>query len=181
MADTTDHAVVFYQGSELAELAGGHLLSAIRHGGVAVLVARPAHRTWVNAWLTRAGVDLPAAQANGSYVVLDAEATIRRYLVNGWPDPAAFWQALSPLLASSTGRRGPVRVFGEMVALLWEAGLANAAIDVEALWNELGKQYPFSLLCGYPAAAVEEASQADALAQVCSAHSAVHPASHLSG
>jgi hypothetical protein len=43
-----------------------------------------------------------------------------------------------------------VRVFGEMVSLLWDAGLIDAAVELEVLWNELGVQYPFSLLCAYP-------------------------------
>jgi hypothetical protein len=46
--------------------------------------------------------------------------------------------------AAEAGR--PVRVFGEMVSLLWDAGLIDAAIEVEAMWNELGARYPFSLL-----------------------------------
>jgi hypothetical protein len=36
-----------------------------------------------------------------------------------------------------------------MVSLLWDASLTDAAIEVEAMWNELGAQYPFSLLCAY--------------------------------
>ena len=35
--------------------------------------------------------------------------------------------------AAKAGR--PVRVFGEMVALLWDPGLTDAAIEVEAMWN----------------------------------------------
>ena len=53
-------------------------------------------------------------------------------------------------LASAKAEQ-PVCVFGEMVWLLWDAGQVNAAIEVETLWNELGHQYPFSLLCAYPA------------------------------
>jgi hypothetical protein len=34
-----------------------------------------------------------------------------------------------------------VHVFGEMVALLWRLGQINAAIEVEAMWNELAAQY----------------------------------------
>jgi MEDS: MEthanogen/methylotroph, DcmR Sensory domain len=170
-AGRTDHVVAFYKDNELAELAGEFLLSAVRNGGVAVVVATPDHRLWLNSWLSRAGVDLAAAQANGSYVVFDARETISRYLINGQPDPAAFWQAISPVLASATRRRAPVRVFGEMVALLWDDGLLNAAIEVEALWNEMAAHFPFELLCAYPAASVSGPEHSDALAQVCGAHS----------
>ena len=94
-------------------------------------------------------------------------------MANGYPDPAAFWQAISPVRTSSTGRRGPVRVFGEMVSLLWDAGLVSAAIEVEALWNEMGRQYPFALLCAYRAGSVTGEEYSDGLAQVCAAHTSV--------
>ena len=85
------------------------------------------------------------------------------------------------MLIGAGGRKGPVRVYGEMVALLWEAGLVTAAIDVEALWNEIAARYSFSLLCGYPAASVAGPEHADALALVCGAHSDVFPSELLSG
>ena len=66
-------------------------------------------------------------------------------------DPAGFWQAISPMLRQAARPGGRFRVFGEMVSLLWDASLTDAAIEVEAMWNELGAQYPFSLLCAYPA------------------------------
>ena len=58
-------------------------------------------------------------------------------------------------------------------ALLWDAGLTDAAIEVEAMWNELGAQYPFSLLCAYPAQPAACAGQLDALTEVCHAHTQV--------
>jgi hypothetical protein len=64
-------------------------------------------------------------------------------------------------------------VFGEMVALLWDFGQVNAAIEVEAMWNELAAQYPFSLLCAYPADAVGDDQHQDALTEVCRVHAAV--------
>ena len=73
--------------------------------------------------------------------------------------------------AARAGR--PVRVFGEMVSLLWDASLSDAAIEVEAMWNELGAQYPFSLLCAYPADSVRGDQHLDALAEVCRVHASV--------
>jgi MEDS: MEthanogen/methylotroph, DcmR Sensory domain len=168
-----DHAVVFYQENELAGLGGAYLESALSDGGSAVLLATPEHRSLVNAWLTRTGIDLAGAWADGSYVLLDARQIVSRFMINGRPDAAAFWETMSPVLAAASRKQGPVRVFGEMVAVLWEAGSADATIELEALWNEISKQYPFALLCAYPAAAVSDEADSDVLAQVCCAHSAV--------
>lgn len=60
-----------------------------------------------------------------------------------------------------------------MATLLWDAGLIDAAVELEALWNELGVQYPFWLLCAYPAQPAACASQLDALTEVCHAHTQV--------
>jgi hypothetical protein len=167
-----DHAVVFYHDNELTGVVGSYLLGAIADGGVAVIVATPVHRLWVNAWLIQRGVDLAAVTSNGSYIVLDARQTINGFVHGDWPDAAAFWNALSPVLAAASGRKGPVRVFGEMVALLWDAGLVQSAIEVEALWNEMAKRFSFSLLCAYPTASVMAPEFSDALAQICGAHTA---------
>jgi hypothetical protein len=56
---------------------------------------------------------------------------------------------------------------------LMEDWLVSAAIELEAMWNELGSQYPMSLFCAYPAQAVRGEQHEDALAEVCRAHTAV--------
>ena len=68
--------------------------------------------------------------------------------------------------AGAGGR--PVRAFGEMVALLWDDGLVNAAVQLEAMWDELGRRHPFSLFCGYRADSVTR--DIDAFAEVCRLH-----------
>ena len=41
------------------------------------------------------------------------------------------------------------------------------------MWNELGGQYPFSLLCAYPARPVTCSHYLDALTEVCRTHTEV--------
>ena len=60
-----------------------------------------------------------------------------------------------------------------LVCEVWDAGLVHAAIEVEEMWNELGGQYPFSLLCAYPARPVTCSHYLDALTEVCRAHTEV--------
>jgi hypothetical protein len=168
-----DHAVFFYASDQqLADEACEHLYGSAERG-TAIVIAAPEHRRLIAERLTQAGVDVPAESARGSFVALDAGAVITEFVVGGWPDAAAFWGTVSPLLKRALDRPGPVRVFGEMVALLWADGQTGAAVDLEALWNEVARQYPFSLLCAYPAEAVSSDDLADELAQVLAAHSAV--------
>jgi hypothetical protein len=168
-----DHIVLFYRDDdELVERVSEYLLQAVRAGGAAIVIATPAHRLRFEGRLAQAGVDIAAARPRGAYLDLDASETMRGFIVADWPDPARFWQVISPLVrqAASTGQ--PVHVFGEMVSLLWDAGLVSAAIDVEAMWNEVGAQYPFTLLCAYPAQSVSGHQHHDALAEVCHLHAA---------
>ena len=169
-----DHAVVFYRDEqELVGQVSDYLLPAAREGGVAIVVATPGHHRAFEERLASTGADVAAARRRGSYLTLDAGETMRGFMVADWPDPAGFWQAISPQLRQAAAAGKPVRVFGEMVSLLWDAGLVSAAIEVEAMWNELGAQYPFSLLCGYPAQPAACAHQLDALTEVCRAHTQV--------
>ena len=172
-AGRREHVVLFFRDErELAGRVRDYLLPALRNGGLAIVVATPDHRRSFEARLADAGIDVAAA-APGSYVALDANETIRAFMVGDYPDPAAFWRVMSPLFRQAAEAGQPVRVFGEMVSLLWETGLANAAIEVEAMWNEMGGQYPFSLLCAYPEQPVSCCHHLDALTEVRRVHTDV--------
>jgi len=169
------HVVLFYgDEQELADRVSEYLLPAVTDGGGAAIVfATSDHRRSFGERLAEAGVDVAAARARGSYLEFDANETIRGFMVGDRPDPAGFWQLISPLLRQAAKAGPPVLVFGEMVSLLWDAGLVSAAIEVEVMWNELGRQEPFSLLCAYPVRPVACSHYLDALTEVCRAHTEV--------
>jgi anti-sigma regulatory factor (Ser/Thr protein kinase) len=139
---------------------------------VAIVVATEAHRRSFARRLAAAGTSVGGAQRSGSLVLLDAQATLDQFFDGSRSDPEDYDAVIGGLVRTATSAGRPVRIYGEMVALLWEAGLVNAALELEDLWNELGRRLPFTLLCGYPSAAAD--AGADAVAQVCAAHSAVH-------
>ena len=66
-----------------------------------------------------------------------------------------------------------MRVYGEMVALLWEDGNVTGAIELERMWNGLGAEVPFSLFCAYPTHLMSGPDDADDFAEVCHLHSGV--------
>ena len=137
------------------------------------MIATPAHRAAFEAELAAGGLDTQAARGAGRYLELDAAETLALFSGGGSVDREAYFAVVGALVrqAVATGRR--VRAYGEMVALLWDAGDVLAAIELEALWNELGRQVAFSLYCAYPKASVSEAGQAQALENVCHLHSSV--------
>lgn len=168
-----DHVAAFHESDkDLADQVYGHLFGSAQKG-TAILIASAEHRRLITDRMARAGIDVSAARAQGSFVALDENGVLAAFMVAGWPDPAAFWQLMSPVLKRAEARPGGVRVFCEMVKQLWDAGQTGAAVDVEALWNELARQYSFSLLCVYPTDSVAAAEDADDLSQLLAAHSAV--------
>jgi MEDS: MEthanogen/methylotroph, DcmR Sensory domain len=168
------HVVQFYgHEEELADQVAGYLLEALRGDGVAVVIATAAHRRAFEGQLARAGVDLAAAVRNGTYLTLDASDTVRALMPGGQLDRDAFDRVVGGLIQRAGQPGRPVRAYGEMVAVLWDAGLVNAAVRLEEMWGSLGRRQSFSLFCSYPASSVSGDSHVEAFAEVCRLHRSV--------
>ena len=173
------HVVQFYgRDEELAERVAAYLLGALTEGGAAVVIATAAHRQEFEARLRRAGVDLDAAADRDAYLVLDAAELAREFMAGDQLDGAGFRREIGGLIQDAGAGGRPVRAYAEMVAMLWDAGLVNAAVQLETRWNELGREHAFSLFCGYPARALPQ-DEPDAFAEVCRLHGEF--AGHLDG
>ena len=85
-----------------------------------------------------------------SYRALDADEVLATFLVDTRPERSRFFATMDQLFSKPARDGRPIRVFGEMVTRLWQAGYPDAAIELEMLWNELVHRYAFSLLCAYP-------------------------------
>lgn len=169
-----DHVVQFYQhDDELVATVANFVLDALTADGAAIVVATSTHVFDIEAALIRHGIDLVAARRDGSFVSVDADKALTGVLIDGWPNFDAFGRGIGEMIHTlgAGGRR--VKVFGEMVALLWSAGQVAAAIELEKVWNDFGREASFSLLCGYAAQSVTGDDSEDAFLQVCHCHSAV--------
>jgi len=67
-----------------------------------------------------------------------------------WLSELRFRNVLEGLMGQAGQRRVGVRIFGEMVAVLWVEGHTRAAISWEEFWNQLATEQPVSLWCVYP-------------------------------
>jgi anti-sigma regulatory factor (Ser/Thr protein kinase) len=169
-----DHVVMFYESDdELVETVVQHLVDGLRGNERAVVVATSAHIEAFEAAMARTGVDVAAARARGIWLTFDASDALSRFLVGDRPDPDAFDAEIGDLIRRVADTGHSVRVYGEMVALLWAAGQVAAAIELEALWNELGHVVPFSLFCAYPAGSITDPGHEDSFYRLCASHSAV--------
>ncbi len=143
------------------------------HQGRAVVVATPQHRAAIEHALVAKGFE---SSVGDRLVLLDARKTLRTFMTRNGPDRDRFMAQVGLQVLNAGSDGAPVRVFGEMVGLLWRAGDVQGAIALEAMWNSLVDRLGFELLCGYPSALIESSSLS-ALHRVCAQHSDVHPPS----
>jgi hypothetical protein len=170
------HAVQFYSDdARLCLSVADFLADGLAAGQPTIVVATAEHRQRIFDELTARRFDLPRLTEAGTFAMLDARETLDKILVDGRPDPVAFKEVVGPAIDRVCwfSRESVVRAYGEMVDVLWRDGQCEAAIELELLWNELAKQYSFSLLCGY---AMDPFMKEVGRAHVCAVHTHVHEA-----
>lgn len=166
------HVVEIYENegtflTNLAEFVAGGLAN----GEAAVIIATPQHRAILRSKLGAMGFDLDAATRSDQLILLDAEETIAKFMINEWPQDYLFHKVIGEVLARAVGPGQKVRAFGEMVALMWAKGLCGATVKLEHLWTDLCRKLDFSLFCAYPKIGFTVRPDAD-IARVCDLHSA---------
>ena len=173
-ATPRDHVVQFYQhDEELVATLAEFVIQALRSDGAVILVATTFHLFALDVALIRRGIDVGAVRMDGSLVTIDADQALARFLIDGRPDFDAFANEVGDMIRKHTAAGRRVKVFGEMGALLWNAGHVAAAIELEKMWNEFDREVSFSLTCAYPASSVTGDGTEDAFLQVCHCHSTV--------
>jgi signal transduction histidine kinase len=177
--DHTGHSVQFYaDDSFLLDGLSRFIGTALGAGDAAIVVATRVHREALERRLQARGLSTAKSIRQGRYFVLDAAETLQKFMVEGFPDGARFREVLSSVVVRARGaveKGARVVAFGEMVALLWEDGKYDAAIRLEQLWNELGKEHSFFLHCAYPIKGFSHDHHSEPFLKICSEHSDVIP------
>ena len=146
-----DHFVQVYRDeAALLDAVSLFTVAAIGRNDAVVLVATPEHGEAVRKVLDSSGLDPEILEGWGQLQVHDAEALLTRFMVDGEPHAGAFQSLADGLIGSAraSGRFRHVRVYGEMVNLLWGDNLP-AAVRLEQLWNEVIEEHSISLFCAY--------------------------------
>jgi anti-sigma regulatory factor (Ser/Thr protein kinase) len=166
------HVVKIYDDErDFASSVVEFLAAGIADDDLVLVVATPRHRRAIEDAAREISVDVPAATAAGQLVVLDAQDSLATFMVDGTPDAVRFDEVFGRLVRDGAPRG--VRIFGEMVAVLWDEGNVGAAIALEQLWNDLGRDVPFSLYCSYAMATFGRVGDLGAIRDVCDHHAEV--------
>jgi PAS domain S-box-containing protein len=169
-----EHLLHLYEKEALLYDAVTHFASAgLAAGEPVILIATEVHRRELIHRLRLKGCRIEDAMALGQLALLDARHTLSRFMVGEEPDWDKFSSVIGAVIEQSRqGRRDArVRVFGEMVDLLWCDGKKQAAIRLEEMWNELARLHSFSLLCSYKMGNFYKAGDEELVDKVNRAHS----------
>jgi signal transduction histidine kinase len=171
------HSVQFYgEDSSLLDELSRFIGAELGAGDAAVVIATKAHRDGLAQRLRSRGFDTATAIEQSRYIAVDAAETLAKFMRDEWPDADLFTEVIGSFLEQAAGRKtGRIAAFGEMVALLWAQGNAEAAVRLEQLWNDLARTYPLSLRCAYPMANFNREDHGDSFLKICAEHSHVIP------
>lgn len=167
------HAVRFYNDADsLARHVAAFILDGFSHDRPAVVIATPEHRARILAHLRTQGIDIIRIQIDGELMLLDAVTLLAAFMIDGFPDVPRFRLLMASIVERANGGNPDraVRVYGEMVDVLWRAEQTAATLRLEMLWNQLAERHAFELLCGYSA---RDAGHTSEYHRICALHSHV--------
>ena len=172
-----EHFVRFYVDDRtLIDSLAKYVIEGVRSGAGCVVIATEAHLKSLERLWPSLGFDPRDPVAEGRLMLLDAAHTLSRFMIAGKPDRSRFTATVGEIIARGCERHGRIVAFGEMVSVLWADGNPTAAVELEFLWNDLGRRYPFTLFCGYALRDCTAAHSDAAFEQICAAHTHIIPA-----
>jgi CheY-like chemotaxis protein len=173
-----DHIVQFYESDDyLSSAVAGFLAGGLTAGQPGMVIATEEHRQAIHAHLQHGGFDVGRLRATGQLQFLDARETLSTFMNGRQLDAARVRAHLGTTFERQfSGRDTTVWAYGEMVDLLWQDQNVDAALELEELWNELGRVYPVSVLCSYALRRFDKRAHAGRFEDVCRVHTQVIPA-----
>ena len=173
------HEVQFYSDDAVfLDFFAHFIATALKSGRAAIAVIAESHRSGLVSRLKAQGLDVDAATQQGTYIQLDVNKMLSTFMVNDMPDSARFFEVAGGLIeaAAKAARQEHcgVVVCGECSPTLWAEGKADAAIRVEELIDQAGKDFGLDILCGYPLSSFHGEEDEHVFQSICAEHSAVY-------
>ena len=136
--------------AHLAEAVCTFTSAGLRKVEAVLLVLSDAHYQPVRERLERQGFNLASLETTGHLVCENAKNLLGTFMFDGIIDDHKFKTTIGQMIERSKTASGnrPVRVFGEMVDLIWKHH-PKANDRLEELWNDVIKTHSVPLLCAY--------------------------------
>src|SRR5438132_10742031 len=151
-ADAPDHIVQLYQDEDFLNRAVCRFVGAgLMNGEGIILVSTLPHWNAFCARLEADGVSVEAVRKRGQLTVVDADECLTRFMRDAMPDPPVFNGVFGDVVvqARAEGNYQKMRVWGEMVNVLWERGDTAASMNLEDLFDQLGRKRDIAIFCSF--------------------------------
>lgn len=170
------HSVHFYErDSALIQRLWSLTSSSLREEKSVLLIVTVEHEKALRRYFASRGLDCKGLEARGVLCLLNVETILKRFSRGKKLNHDAFLEVVGGLVTSAAefSERKTLMAFGEMVAVLWENGQPESALQLEQWWNELIEQRGFHLHCAYPKRLFYGYTGESAMEQICNHHSIV--------
>jgi MEDS: MEthanogen/methylotroph, DcmR Sensory domain len=148
----SEHIVCSYaDDNDLADAVTLFASAGLAKKEAVILVVTAKHSHVIRRRLEQEGFNVPELQESGRLVFADAEDVLASFLLDGRIDEHRFKTGLGSMIDTARQHRGrtrPVRVFGEMVDLIWISN-PDATLRLEQLGNEVIESHSVTVLCAY--------------------------------
>lgn len=136
--------------SQFAEAVCLFVSAGLRSGDSALLLTAQSHCEPISRQLRENGVNIRELESAERLTWVTAETLLATYVFGGIIDEHVFMTTVGRLIekAKTASFTGQVRVFGEIVNLLWMPN-PQATQRLEELWNDVIEVYSVPLLCSY--------------------------------
>jgi len=172
-AEPHDHLVHLYGRDHhaLVTNAGRFFRVGLRRGDSLLAIATLEHCDGFARELYREPEYQPAVR-DGRIMFLDAEHVLAQCSVGARLALDQLETLITSILEELRRRRqsAPIRAYGEMVGVLWQAGKVDVAVDLERCWQRLVVQNDLSLVCGYPINRLAQRERPEAVNAILGQH-----------
>ncbi|HSZ63027.1 MAG TPA: response regulator [Terriglobales bacterium] len=181
------HEVQFYRDDSSFLIGFSRFIETALMAGKAVIVlATKSHHNCILERLKAQRFNIDAAIGERRYLALDLVDMLSTFMVNGMPDRGRFTKVADDLVMearkAAKGEPPCVVACGECAPFLWAQGQADAAIQVEHLWDEIARKHAVDTLCGYVLTRFQRERGKHISDRISAEHSAVRDESgHLMG
>jgi hypothetical protein len=136
--------------SQVAEAVCLFASAGLQKGEAVLLVMTEAHSEAILERLKEDGFDVEALTKSGQLTCEEAGTLLSSFMFDGIINEPLFKSRIAGMIerAKTAAGERPVRVFGEMVSLIWESR-RQATERLEELWNEVIQEHSVPLLCAY--------------------------------
>ena len=162
-----DHVVQIYDNDHTyLNFLEGFVAAGFAANDCVLVIATEKHLNSLENRLRFKGYNVFELKLQDQYVALDARETLAEFMINNWPDEVLFAHVMSQHIAKAGSKKRKVRVFGEMVSILWVEGNRGATVQLEHLWDKMCKRETLSLFCAYPQSIIPQ-STLESIFDIC--------------